>query len=106
MSLKLTTHSPDVVPVLGPEPDAGPVVQPQTALLGLPPRDIPLALLFFNVGVEIGQLLFVLFFAVLTWAFRTLKVVWPEWSEPVPAYAIGTLASYWFIGRFLVLIGI
>jgi hypothetical protein len=73
--------------------------------LGLPPADIPLALLFFNVGVEIGQLLFVLFFAVLAWAFRTLQVVWPKWSETVPAYAIGTLASYWFIGRFFVLIG-
>ncbi len=74
--------------------------------LGLPPTDIPLALLFFNVGVEIGQLLFVLFFVVMAWAFRTLQVVWPKWSEPVPAYVIGTLASYWFIGRFLVLIGI
>ena len=73
--------------------------------LGLPPADIPLALLFFNVGVEIGQLLFVLFFAVLAWAFRTLQVVWPKWSEAVPAYAIGTLATYWFIGRFFVLIG-
>jgi hydrogenase/urease accessory protein HupE len=74
--------------------------------LGLPPGDIPLALLFFNVGVEIGQLLFVLFFVVLVWAFRTLKVHWPRWCKPLPAYAIGTLASYWFIGRFFVLIGI
>jgi hydrogenase/urease accessory protein HupE len=74
--------------------------------LGLPPADIPLALLFFNVGVEIGQLLFVLFFAVLAWAFRTLQVVWPKWSEPVPAYAIGTLASYWFLGRFFVMMGV
>jgi hydrogenase/urease accessory protein HupE len=74
--------------------------------LGLPPGDIPLALLFFNVGVEIGQLLFVIFFVVLAWAFRTLMVHWPKWCEPLPAYAIGTLASYWFVGRFLVLIGI
>jgi hydrogenase/urease accessory protein HupE len=74
--------------------------------LGLPQTDIPLALLFFNVGVEIGQLLFVLFFAVLAWAFRTLQVVWPRWSGPIPAYTIGTLATYWFIGRFFVLIGV
>jgi len=73
--------------------------------LGLPPGDIPLALLFFNVGVEIGQLLFVLFFVVLAWAFRTLQFDWPKWSEPVPAYTVGTLASYWFIGRLFVLVG-
>jgi hypothetical protein len=74
--------------------------------LGLPPGDIPLALLFFNVGVEVGQILFVLFFAVMAWAFRTLQVIWPKWSKPVPGYVIGTLATYWFIGRFIVLIGV
>jgi hydrogenase/urease accessory protein HupE len=73
--------------------------------LGLPPDDIPVALLFFNVGVEIGQLLFVLFFLVLSWAFRTLLVKWPRWTQPLPAYALGTLAMYWFLGRFAVLLG-
>jgi hydrogenase/urease accessory protein HupE len=73
--------------------------------LGLPAADIPLALLFFNVGVEIGQLVFVLFFVVMAWAFRTLQVLWPAWSEPVPAYVIGSVASYWFLGRLFVLVG-
>lgn len=73
--------------------------------LGLPPGDIPVALLFFNVGVEIGQLLFVLFFLLLAWAFRTLTVKWPSWTRPAPAYALGTLAMYWFLGRFAVLLG-
>jgi hydrogenase/urease accessory protein HupE len=72
--------------------------------LGLPPDDIPIALLFFNVGVEIGQLMFVAFFLVMGWAFRTLEVKWPSWGEAVPAYAIGTVAMYWFIGRLFVVI--
>jgi hypothetical protein len=71
--------------------------------LGLPAGDIPIALLFFNVGVEIGQLMFVAFFLVLGWAFRTLEVKWPKWTQPLPAYSIGSLAMYWFIGRLLVI---
>ena len=74
--------------------------------LGLPATDIPLALLFFNVGVEIGQLLFVIFFLVLAWAFRTLEVKAPQWSKPLPAYTIGTFATYWFLGRVAVIVGI
>jgi hydrogenase/urease accessory protein HupE len=67
--------------------------------LGLPPGEIPLALLFFNVGVEIGQLMFVAAFLALAWALRTLRVAWPRWSAPLPAYAIGTIAAFWFIER-------
>jgi hypothetical protein len=67
--------------------------------LGLPPAEIPLALLFFNVGVEIGQLMFVATFLALAWALRQLQVAWPRWSEPLPAYAIGTVAAFWFIER-------
>ena len=67
--------------------------------LGLAPGEIPLALLFFNVGVEIGQLMFVAAFLALAWALRQLQVSWPRWAEPLPAYAIGTVAAFWFIER-------
>jgi hydrogenase/urease accessory protein HupE len=67
--------------------------------LGLPPGEVPQALLFFNVGVEIGQLMFVPTFLALVWALRALQVSWPRWSEPLPAYAIGTVAAFWFIER-------
>jgi hypothetical protein len=67
--------------------------------LGLPPGEIPLALLFFNVGVEIGQLLFVGVVLALGWALRQLQVSWPRWAEPLPAYAIGTVAAFWLIER-------
>jgi hypothetical protein len=67
--------------------------------LGLPPREIPLALLFFNVGVEIGQLMFVAAFLGLAWALRQLRVRWPHPAALLPGYAIGTLAAFWFIER-------
>ena len=76
------------------------------AELGLPPGEIPLALLFFNVGVEIGQLMFVSSFLALTWALRQLQVTWPRWSEPLPAYAIGTVAAFWFIERTSAMVAI
>lgn len=50
--------------------------------LGLPASDIPLALLFFNVGVEIGQIAFVLLVLALQWSHRMLQVCLPQWSQP------------------------
>ena len=69
------------------------------AQVGLPSRAIPVALLFFNVGVEIGQLLFVA--AVLGLFFLLTKIpkTWPRWAEAVPAYAIGAVAMFWVIER-------
>jgi hydrogenase/urease accessory protein HupE len=67
--------------------------------LGLAPREIPLALLFFNIGVEIGQLMFVAVCLAVAWALRQLRVSWPRWAAPLPAYAIGTVAAFWFIER-------
>jgi hypothetical protein len=67
--------------------------------LGLAPGEIPLALLFFNLGVEVGQLMFVAAFLALAWALRRLQVRWPRWAAPLPAYAIGTIAAFWLIER-------
>jgi hypothetical protein len=71
--------------------------------LGLPRSEIPLALLFFNIGVEIGQLIFILVVLMVMYSLRKMEWVTPRWSRPVPAYAIGTLAMFWFIGRFLIM---
>jgi hydrogenase/urease accessory protein HupE len=66
---------------------------------GLPSRAIPVALLFFNVGVEIGQLLFVsAVLAGLVLVVRAPKI-WPRWIEAFPAYAIGGVAMFWVIQR-------
>ena len=72
--------------------------------MGLPRAEIPLALLMFNVGVEIGQLLFVMLVLLLERAFRVLEVRWPRWVEALPAYTVGSLGAYWTIQRVVVLL--
>ena len=69
------------------------------AEIGLPQNAIPLALLCFNLGVELGQLLFVAaalaaFHALRRWDPRPLTV----WRA-LPAYAIGSIAAYWLVAR-------
>jgi hypothetical protein len=73
------------------------------AEVGLPQSSIPVALLFFNVGVEIGQLMFV--GAVLTviavgWrAAQRLRLSQAAWLWRLAPYAIGGLASFWLVER-------
>jgi HupE / UreJ protein len=72
--------------------------------MGLPKAEIPLALLLFNVGVELGQIAFVLLVILLERSFRVLEVRWPLLVERLPGYAVGTLGAYWTIQRTLVLL--
>jgi hypothetical protein len=68
--------------------------------IGLPEDSIPQALLFFNVGVEAGQVLFI--FAVMTamWSWRRYsRWTLPDWAWRVPTYAAGVLACFWFVER-------
>jgi hydrogenase/urease accessory protein HupE len=65
--------------------------------IGLPEHAIPLALLFFNVGVELGQLLFIAAVFILSLALR--RIPWPAWAWRVPVYGIGTMAAFWTIER-------
>jgi hydrogenase/urease accessory protein HupE len=73
------------------------------AEVGLPPLSIPIALLFFNVGVEIGQLIFIAVvlgtLAVARRIVRRLKIDVPSWWWRVPPYAIGGIASFWVVQR-------
>jgi hypothetical protein len=73
--------------------------------LGLPPGEIPVALLLFNVGVEIGQISFVFLVILLERSFRTLEVRWARWAELAPAYVVGSLGAFWTIQRTAVLLG-
>jgi hydrogenase/urease accessory protein HupE len=67
--------------------------------IGLPAGHIPVALLFFNVGVEAGQLLFVA--VVLSIAAQVLlgRRALPQWASLAPAYLIGSVAMFWVIQR-------
>ena len=73
------------------------------AEVGLPQLAIPIALFFFNVGVEIGQLLFIAAIfavaAVIRWIADRIRVAQPAWLWRVPPYAIGGIASYWVLER-------
>ncbi len=70
---------------------------------GLPRTDLPLALLAFNVGVEMGQLSLVGLVLSLERSFRVLEIRWPRWAEAMPGYAVGTLGAYWTIQRVAML---
>ena len=81
--------------------------------VGLPPGDIPMALLTFNLGVEAGQLMFILIVVLLVKA--TISVYTkatnsdpndlPEWISIWPrvvvTYGIGVLAAFWFVERVI-----
>lgn len=67
--------------------------------VGLPQNEIPLALLMFNVGVELGQLMFIALVLVLITLARQSGRSWPRWCDRIPAYGIGSMASFWLIER-------
>ena len=68
--------------------------------MGLPHSEIPIALLLFNVGVELGQLGFVIVFIGFVFSLATLEIRWPAWTRAIPAYSIGTFAALTFLQRF------
>ncbi|MCC6473988.1 MAG: HupE/UreJ family protein [Burkholderiales bacterium] len=71
--------------------------------VGLPQNAIPLALAFFNVGVELGQLAFIAValaaFAGGAWLLGRLRWSWPAGVASLPAYAIGSIAAFWTLQR-------
>ena len=72
---------------------------------GLPRAELPLALVSFNVGVEIGQLGFIALFLALERSFRVLAVRWPRWAQALPGYTVGSLGAFWTIQRVAMLLG-
>jgi len=70
---------------------------------GLPAGEIPLALLSFNIGIEVGQLAFVAVVVLARSALRHFVPFGPAWSAQLPAYAIGSLAAFWCFERAAVL---
>jgi hydrogenase/urease accessory protein HupE len=73
--------------------------------IGLATSEIPIALLLFNVGVEAGQLFFVLIIVALERSFHILAIHWPRWVEAAPAYAVGGLGAFWTIQRVSMMLG-
>ena len=78
--------------------------------IGLPQTELPTALLFFNLGVEVGQVLFVGLLVGIAWSLRTLfqtshtefgllSIINERQFERLAAYVIGPIAAYWICER-------
>jgi hypothetical protein len=67
--------------------------------IGLPEQSVPLALLFFNLGVEAGQLAFVAAVMLVAVAGKRLLQTIPQWLPVAVAYAVGIPAAFWTIER-------
>lgn len=67
--------------------------------VGLPQKAIPVALLMFNVGVELGQLLFVAFALGLAALSKRLLATHEARIQYAASYAIGAIAMFWTIDR-------
>jgi len=69
--------------------------------IGVPQAEVPLALLMFNVGVEVGQLLFVVVVLAGIALLKQLPMTPPAGTWRLAPYAIGSLAAFWTIQRVM-----
>ena len=71
--------------------------------VGLPQVEVPLALLFFNIGVEVGQLVFIAAVFAVLWIFRLVvrhaRLPEVQGAPALSAYLIGGLAMFWVVER-------
>jgi hydrogenase/urease accessory protein HupE len=80
--------------------------------IGMPEDAAPLALLFFNLGVEAGQVAFIA--AVLLVMFAWRRFAPPSFNTPrvgdiawrTPVYIIGITSAYWFVERTVGVLGL
>ena len=64
--------------------------------IGLPHEEMTLALFSFNVGIEVGQIMFI---AVVMAFFKLLHIYKVGIPKYMIAYGVGIVASFWFIER-------
>ena len=72
--------------------------------VGLPANEIPIALLFFNIGVELGQIAFVVAILALFWIGAAVvpalkKDVVQRGFQKATVYVVGSIAAYWMFDR-------
>ena len=68
---------------------------------GLPQDNVPLALLFFNIGIELGQIAFIAVILAVWYLLRKPLASWQERLLPIPVYILGALSAMWCIERGL-----
>jgi hydrogenase/urease accessory protein HupE len=69
------------------------------AQIGLPAGEIPLSLFLFNVGIELGQLLFIAAVFCAWWLVRGCAPQLLAYARWVPPYVIGSCSAFWFLER-------
>jgi len=79
------------------------------AEIGLPQDNVPLALFFFNIGIELGQIAFILAAIGFWWLIKRMLIsrqvtINQERLLPIPVYVLGALSAMWSIERGLNLI--
>ena len=67
--------------------------------IGVPQQAVPLALLFFNVGVELGQLMFIGAVFTFAWLVQLSALRMPAVWQRAVAYGIGSVAAFWVVER-------
>jgi len=67
--------------------------------IGMPYQDVPTALFTFNIGVEFGQVVFVLFLLFALYLIDQFRMRRP--TEVLASYAIGSLSVFWLIERLI-----
>jgi hypothetical protein len=77
--------------------------------IGLPQSNVPLALLFFNIGIEAGQIAFLLLLLAGWWLFKqalAMSAVTVNRARLVliPVYLLGGLSAMWCIERGIALV--
>lgn len=67
--------------------------------LGMPVNEAGLALLFFNLGVEVGQVIFIAVILVLAKKFAAFN--FSQIVRTTSLYLVGTLGAFWAVERLL-----
>ena len=74
--------------------------------VGLPQGQVPLALLSFNIGIELGQIAFIVIVLVAGFAVRRYFSSWQDRIQPIAIYMMGGVAAMWCYERGLSVLGI
>ncbi len=75
------------------------------AEIGFPEDAIAMALLLFNVGVEVGQVAFIVVVLGAGWVLRRTALPSSPWLRRGAIYAMGCMAAFWCWDRFAGILG-
>ncbi|MCJ8270813.1 MAG: HupE/UreJ family protein, partial [Psychrosphaera sp.] len=70
-----------------------------SAITGMPETDLVPAILFFNLGVELGQIIFIMLVMSIFYLLKRIFVLNMKYINMTTAYCVGSLGCFWFIQR-------